>query len=78
MLHPLHRQVGGHIFGDGMSEDENTRGKLCQMVNYARAKGKPGDNFFEAIGVSPDDVEEWRAIPDSELTEPEDMGSASV
>ncbi len=52
--------------------DEKTRRKLCQMVNYARAKAKPDDNFFEAIGISPDDVEEWRAIPDSELTEPED------
>ena len=52
--------------------DEKTRRKLCQMVNYARGKAKPDDNFFEAIGISPDDVEEWRAIPDSELTDPED------
>ncbi len=53
--------------------DETTRKKLAQMVNFARAKAKPDDNFFEAIGVSPDDVEKWRTIPHSELTEPEDV-----
>ena len=53
--------------------DEKTRKKLAQMVNFARAKGKPDDNFFEAIGISHEDVENWRAIPPSELTEPEDM-----
>ena len=52
--------------------DEKTRKKLAQMVNFARTKGKPDDNLFEAIGVSPDDVEELRAIQHSELTEPED------
>ena len=53
--------------------DEKTREKLAQMVNLARAKAKAGDNFFEALGCSPGDVEKWRTIPYSELTEPEDM-----
>ena len=52
--------------------DETTRKKLAQMVNFARAKAKPDDNFLEAIGVPHDDVEKLRTIPHSELTEPED------
>ncbi len=31
--------------------DKTTREKLAQMVNYARAKAKPDDNFLESIGV---------------------------
>ena len=34
--------------------------KLAQMVNFARAKAKPDDNFLESIGVPPDAIEAMR------------------
>ena len=37
----------------------NLRNKL---VNYARLKAKPGDNFFEALGVPHADMEELYAM----------------
>ena len=39
---------------------ESTRKKLAQMVNYARAKAKPDDNFLESIGIPPDNIEKIR------------------
>ena len=35
------------------------RETLCQMVNYARLKGDPSENFWEANGFSPEWVEEF-------------------
>ena len=40
--------------------DETTRKKLTRMVNYARDKAKPDDNFLESIGFSPDNIEKAR------------------
>ena len=41
--------------------DKTTREKLAQLVNYARAKAKPDDNFLESIGIPPDALEKLRA-----------------
>ncbi len=37
--------------------DKTTQEELAKLVNYARARAKPGDNFFEALGVDPAAVE---------------------
>ncbi len=68
------RQMTIFLLHEPAYVDETTRKKLAQMVNFARAKAKPDDNFFEAIGIPPDDVKKWRTIPHSELTEPEGEG----
>ncbi len=42
--------------------DETTRKKLARMVNYARDKAKPDDNFLESIGMPPEAVEKLRTM----------------
>ncbi len=40
--------------------DKTTLEKLSQLVNYARAKAKPGDNFLEALGMDPAAIEQMQ------------------
>ena len=47
--------------------DKESRERLAQLVNYARLKAKPDDNFFEALGVPHANMEVMRARKEEEL-----------